>query len=112
MIASHASLRDDYAVSTPELDTLVDIALTTPGVLGARLTGAGFGGCAVALVEGQNAHTTAETIASRYRHATRRPGTATITSPSQGTHVAWTAAPSPQPKTTTTPHLPMTNRVD
>jgi galactokinase len=50
MVDSHTSLRDDHAVSGPELDTLVDIALTTPVVLGARLTGAGFGGCAVAVV--------------------------------------------------------------
>ncbi len=49
MIESHASLRHDYAVSTPELDALVDELVKTPGVFGARLTGAGFGGCAVAL---------------------------------------------------------------
>jgi galactokinase len=47
---SHASLRDDYQVSVPGLDTLVDILQTTPGVYGARLTGAGFGGACVALV--------------------------------------------------------------
>jgi galactokinase len=50
MLASHASLRDDFAVSTPELDILVD-ALCDAGAYGARLTGAGFGGCAVALVD-------------------------------------------------------------
>jgi galactokinase len=49
MVASHASLRDDFEVSTPALDRLVDDLTATPGVLGARLTGAGFGGCAVAL---------------------------------------------------------------
>lgn len=49
MVESHASLRDDFAVSTPALDALVGRLLATPGVLGARLTGAGFGGCAVAL---------------------------------------------------------------
>ena len=51
MIESHASLRDDFEVSTVKLDQLVDELLATPGVLGARLTGAGFGGCAVALCE-------------------------------------------------------------
>jgi galactokinase len=51
MEASHASLRDDFEVSTPTLDDLVDRLRRTPGVLGARLTGAGFGGCAVALAE-------------------------------------------------------------
>jgi galactokinase len=51
LAASHASLRDDFEVSTPALDQLVDRLLAIPGVLGARLTGAGFGGCAVALCE-------------------------------------------------------------
>jgi galactokinase len=51
MLASHASLRDDYEVSTPTLDALVDRLASTPGVHGARLTGAGFGGCVVALTE-------------------------------------------------------------
>ena len=49
MYASHASLRDDYEVSTPELDTFVETA-EEQGATGARLTGAGFGGCAIALV--------------------------------------------------------------
>ncbi len=51
MAASHASLRDDFEVSTPVLDELVGLLASTPGVIGARLMGAGFGGCAVALVE-------------------------------------------------------------
>ncbi|MBX3357386.1 MAG: galactokinase [Phycisphaeraceae bacterium] len=48
---SHESLRDDFRVSCPELDTLVAIACSTPGVYGARMTGAGFGGCAIAIAE-------------------------------------------------------------
>ncbi len=48
--ASHASLRDLYEVSSPELDALVEIARDSPGVVGARLTGAGFGGCTINLV--------------------------------------------------------------
>jgi galactokinase len=51
MVESHASLRDDFAVSTPVLDALVDRLVATPGVHGARLTGGGFGGAVVALVE-------------------------------------------------------------
>lgn len=51
MIASHDSLRDDYEVTGIELDTLVEEALKQPGVIGARMTGAGFGGCAVSIVE-------------------------------------------------------------
>ena len=53
MYASHASLRDDYEVSCPELDAVVEIARSlgeSEGVLGCRMTGAGFGGCAVSLV--------------------------------------------------------------
>jgi len=51
MIAGHASLRDLYEVSLPELDSLVEIAIEQPGCYGARLTGAGFGGCTVNLVQ-------------------------------------------------------------
>lgn len=49
MVASHNSLRDDFEVSTPTLDALVERLLDLPGVFGARLTGAGFGGCVVAV---------------------------------------------------------------
>jgi galactokinase len=48
---SHASLRDDYDVSIPALNKLVALAQAHPGVLGARMTGAGFGGCTVALMK-------------------------------------------------------------
>ena len=51
MFASHASLREDFEVSTDALDALVERLRATPGVYGARLTGAGFGGCVVALCE-------------------------------------------------------------
>lgn len=51
--ASHASLRDDYEVTGIELDTLVAAAQEQPAVLGARMTGAGFGGCAIALVKSE-----------------------------------------------------------
>ncbi|MDQ3979700.1 MAG: galactokinase [Actinomycetota bacterium] len=51
MLESHASLRDDFEVSTPELDRLVASLRETPGVYGARLTGAGFGGCVVVLAD-------------------------------------------------------------
>jgi galactokinase len=53
MYASHASLRDDYQVSCPELDAVVEIARgigAEGGMIGCRMTGAGFGGCAVSLV--------------------------------------------------------------
>jgi galactokinase len=51
LAASHASLRDDFEVSTPVMDELVSRLVATPGVIGARLTGGGFGGCVVALTE-------------------------------------------------------------
>ena len=51
MNASHAGLRDDYQVSSPELDAIVEAARKVDGVLGARMMGAGFGGCAISLVE-------------------------------------------------------------
>jgi galactokinase len=54
MYASHRSLRDDYEVSTPELDAFVEIAIQS-SALGARLTGAGFGGCALALIRSEDA---------------------------------------------------------
>ena len=47
---SHASMRDLFGISSPELDALVEIARAVPGVIGARLTGAGFGGCTINLV--------------------------------------------------------------
>ena len=53
MTASHASLRDDYEVSTPALDAIVEAAVATPGCEGARLTGAGFGGWAIVLVRNE-----------------------------------------------------------
>jgi galactokinase len=59
-------LRDDFAVSTPELDTLVDLCLAQ-GAYGARLTGAGFGGCVVALVDGAARESFVTAIGDRYR---------------------------------------------
>ena len=65
MYASHASLRDDFEVSTPALDAFVDVA-REHGALGARLTGAGFGGCAIGLVVRQGADTLAEAVRERF----------------------------------------------
>lgn len=65
LLASHASLRDDYAVSTPELDLLVEL-LVDHGAIGARLTGAGFGGCVVALVQRNHADDCAAKTVTAY----------------------------------------------
>ncbi|MBD2084509.1 galactokinase [Coleofasciculus sp. FACHB-542] len=66
MNASHASLRDAYEVSVPALDTLVRMLQETRGVFGARLTGAGFGGACVALVEVGKAEAIAQNVLQRY----------------------------------------------
>jgi galactokinase len=69
MNASHVSLRDDYEVSSKELDILVELAWKQPGVLGARMTGAGFGGCTVNLVRQEAAEAFAETVRRGYQDA-------------------------------------------
>ncbi|HVL36408.1 MAG TPA: galactokinase family protein [Burkholderiales bacterium] len=71
MDASHASLRDDFEVSTRELDTLVECLRAQPDVLGARLTGAGFGGACVALCRAGTARAAAEAALARYGGAGR-----------------------------------------
>lgn len=65
--ASHISLRDDYAVTGIELDTLVAAAWEQEGVLGARMTGAGFGGCSLALVENDKVDIFIENVQKIYR---------------------------------------------
>ena len=67
MDESHASLRDDYEVSGPGLDAIVEVARTAPGCLGARMTGGGFAGCAVALVQAADAEAFAAAVIDRYR---------------------------------------------
>jgi galactokinase len=67
MNASHESLRDDYEVSSKELDVLVELAWKQPGVLGARMTGAGFGGCTVNLVRQDAAEDFAEAVRRGYQ---------------------------------------------
>lgn len=67
---SHASLRDLYEVSCVELDAMVEAADGLPGYIGGRMTGGGFGGCTVNLVEARQAASFAEAIAARYRKAT------------------------------------------
>jgi galactokinase len=70
MNACHASLRDLYEVSSPELDAMVTLAQSLPGCYGARLTGAGFGGCTVNLVAGQVAEAFARDLAADYTKKT------------------------------------------
>ena len=70
MKESHISLRDDYQVSCRELDTMAEIAWRQPGVLGARMTGAGFGGCTVNLVQNGYTEGFLRQVAREYQDAT------------------------------------------
>ena len=87
MAASHASLRDDYEVSCPELDILVELALALPYCHGARLTGAGFGGSTVNLVEADAIEPFSETIVSGYRQRSGRVAEIHVFEPSAGARV-------------------------
>jgi galactokinase len=87
MYGSHESLRDDYQVSCTELDTLVAIASSVPGVYGARMTGGGFGGCIVALVTADAVDTLTATLQRDYKKAHQKDATIFSTVPSAGAHV-------------------------
>lgn len=95
MFASHDSLRDDFQVSCPELDLLVDFGreLTGEGgVFGTKMTGGGFGGCTVSLVRTEKIAEIAEAIGSQYRAATGISPTCFPARPARGAHVVWEAA--------------------
>jgi galactokinase len=70
MVESHVSMRDDYQISCPELDLMVSLALPQKGVFGSRMTGGGFGGCTVSLVDAEEVGRFSETVAGRYRDLT------------------------------------------
>lgn len=72
MNASHVSLRDNYAVTVPELDILASLAWEFPGVVGSRMTGGGFGGCTVSIVEGEKVNDFKKHIGSEYERLTGR----------------------------------------
>ena len=67
MNASHVSLRDDYEVSCEEVDFLVETEWSVPGVIGARITGGGFGGCTVAIVKDEAVENFKETVGKAYK---------------------------------------------
>jgi len=85
--ASHASLRDDYEVSCPELDILVELALALPSCHGARLTGAGFGGSTVNLVDAAAVASFSEAVAAGYRNRTGRAAEIYVFEPSSGARI-------------------------
>ena len=84
MNAGHESLRDDFEVSTPELDALVESAQRQPGCLGARMTGAGFGGCALALLRSDALQDFLPAVRRAYGAATDREATLYVCRPATG----------------------------
>ena len=85
LVASHASMRDDFEISVPELDTAVDVALAA-GALGARMTGGGFGGAAIALIEADAVETVSEAVNAAFAASGfTAPNLFTVT-PSAGAH--------------------------
>lgn len=87
MNASHISLRDDYEVTGMELDTLVQAAWDQPGVIGARMTGAGFGGCALAIVANDQIDSFIENVGKIYEAEIGYPAEFYIASISDGAKV-------------------------
>ena len=87
MNESHASLRDDFEVSSLELNIMVKIAQAQPGCYGARMTGAGFGGCAVALVASDRVEAFVTAVAHQYQQSTSLSPHIYISQASEGTAV-------------------------
>ena len=90
MFASHESLRDDFEVSTPELDRLVELAAALgpdAGVIGSRMTGGGFGGCTVTLVQADHLERVQAELVKRYRRDGGVEPTAFATRPAAGARV-------------------------
>jgi len=84
MNASHASMRDDFQITCPEIDFLVGLAQGEPGVYGSRMTGGGFGGCTVSLVEASAVKRVSQHIIEGYRAGAGREAEVYVCSPSDG----------------------------
>ena len=90
MYASHDSLRDDYEVSCVEIDALVEIAREigkSGGVIGSRITGGGFGGCTVSLVQTDKIDEITQKYRDEYKKRTGNDATIFATRPAQGARV-------------------------
>lgn len=87
MVESHRSLKNDYEVSCPELDLLVNLALKQEGILGARMTGAGFGGCTVNLIEKNYIDAFKKSIKNEYKKITGINPDIYLTRPAKGAKV-------------------------
>lgn len=86
MNESHVSMRDDYEATGIELDTLVEAAWAHPGTLGARVTGAGFGGCSIAIVKAELVDDYIEKVSSAYRDKIGYDATFYVAAVGEGTH--------------------------
>jgi len=84
---SHQSMKNDFEITCPEIDCLVEIAQSVKGVIGSRMTGGGFGGCVVSLIETNRTADTITEITSRYQSATGIEPSAFVTRPAQGARV-------------------------
>ncbi len=84
MDASHVSMRDDYQISCPEIDKLVEIGRRQKGVFGSRMTGGGFGGCTVSLVKADAVEDFVATVRAEYEKATGFKSEIFACSPTQG----------------------------
>jgi galactokinase len=91
MIESHISMRDDFEISSSALNVMVDISLATEGCVGARMTGGGFGGCAVALVRDEDAQSFIKSVAPEYERQTGYTPALYLCYPSQGASVVYPA---------------------
>ena len=87
LAASHRSLAEDFEVSTPDLDLLVSLATQTPGVRASRMTGAGFGGCTVSLVDASTAQALRDDICARYESRSGRQPRAWLSGAAGGARV-------------------------
>jgi galactokinase len=86
MLESHRSSRDDFQNSSPELDLLIDIASQRPGFLGGKLSGAGWGGCTVNLVEPARAEVFAEAVREQYARRSSLAASVLICRAARGAH--------------------------
>ena len=86
MNASHVSLRDDYEVSCPEVDVLVELAWQIPGVIGSRITGGGFGGCTVSIVKEDAIEEFKEKICAAYLERCGKEAEFYVVDPGEGAH--------------------------
>jgi galactokinase len=85
MTASHESMRDDYEITVPQVDTVVTAALAA-GAYGARMTGGGFGGCVLALVDTARCAAVEAAVRSAFESAGFTPPDAFVVTPAEGTH--------------------------